>query len=63
MDEREVFKKKRFYDLNETLTSMSKFCIEACQPMSYELLVQRRECNIFSCIVQKRQKFLKKIDF
>ena len=42
---------------------MSKFCMEACLQMTYELVVQRKEGHVFLYHVSKRLKMLKKIDF
>ena len=50
-----------FFDSNETLIFMSKFSIEACQQMKYELFVPRKEGHIFSYHVQKEQKFTQKL--
>ena len=50
-----------FFYSNSTLIFMSKFCMEACLPMSYEMVVQRKEGNIFSYHVPKRPNILKKI--
>ena len=52
-----------FCDLHETLIYVSKFSMEACSPMSYELVVQRKEGHNLIYHVPKRPKFLKKSDF
>ena len=43
-------------DLNGTFIFMSKFSMEACPPMKFELVVQRKEGLIFSYHVPKRPK-------
>ena len=43
---------------------MSKFSMEACPQMKYELVVQRKEGHIFSYHVRKeRKKFKRKLTF
>ena len=37
-----------FCDSNETFIFMSKFSMEACPQMKYELVVQRKEGHIFN---------------
>ena len=45
-----------FCDLNETLTFLSKFSMEAYPLMKYELVVQRKEAHILSYHVPKSPK-------
>ena len=44
-----------FCDSNETFIYMSKFSIEACPQMKFELVAQRKEGHNFSYHVQKVQ--------
>ena len=62
MDEEEEFFFFTFCDLNETLIFMSKFRMEACPQMKYELVVQRKE-EYITCPKTKIPKVEKKIDF
>ena len=50
-----------FCDLNENFIFMSKFNVEACPQMKYELVVQRKEGHTFSYHVPKRPKVTKKL--
>ena len=52
-----------FCDLNYTLNFISKFSMEACPKMSYEVVVQRKKGHILLYHVPKRSKVLKIIDF
>ena len=52
-----------FCDSNENVIFMSKFSMEACPQMKYELVVQRKEGHNFSYHVPKRPTVEKKIDF
>ena len=45
-----------FCDSNKTLIFLSKFSMEACLEIKYELGFQRKEGHIFSYHVPKRQK-------
>ena len=45
-----------FCDSNETFIFMSKFSMEACPQMKYELVVQRKEGHNFSYHFPKRPK-------
>ena len=53
----------RFCDLNEIFIFKSKFSIEACPQMKFELVVQRKEGHIFSYHTAKRPKSLNKNNF
>ena len=49
-----------FCDLNETFIFMSKFSMEACPQMKFELVVQRKEGHV---LTQKYQKLKRKLTF
>ena len=48
-----------FCDPNKTLILMSKFSMEACPQLKFELVVQRKKGHIFSYIFPKKTKSLK----
>ena len=55
-----------FWDLNETFIFMSKFSVEACPQIKFELVVQRKEennDNFFHNMSRKDQKLKRKLTF